>query len=495
MKYKNLICFYLIRLIKMKNIIVQLFIFIAFNSLSQTYSSQNISLIGYINPNNGALGVGGDNRRYSGCWGWYQQSKNKEYAIVGTSNGTYFIDVTNPSTPTVSAFVQGKLGCTWREMKTYQNYCYIVSDDGTPNTFQIIDMSTLPTSVTVVYNSNTLFERGHTIWIDQNKMYVGGVTYAAGSNPSTSPMNIYSLANPTSPQLLKQVSQDIPSTIFNYVHDMYVRNDTIYASTGWGGLFVLKYNSIANNFTQLGSFTGYANSGYNHSSFLTQNGKYLIFCDEVPAASPIHFLDVQNLNNMQPMQTFKPTQNTTSHNPYIIGNNFAVVSCYQDGLMIFDISQPNNIGLTGYFDTYPQGGNNLSNYSDSPYRGNWGAYPYLPSGNIIANDMQNGTFILNASQAFTTTVKITLDIKNINEKETNLILFPNPASSMISINYNSTNHSTLQIKNMLGVLIYEKQFFDSIKDYLDVSNFNNGTYIVSITENNITKYKKIIINH
>jgi choice-of-anchor B domain-containing protein len=479
----------------MKKLILSLLVLISCTSFSQTYSSQNINLVGFINPNNSAIGIGPDDRRYSGCWGWHQQSTNKEYAIVGSSSGTYFIDVTNPSTPTVSAFVQGKSSCTWREIKTYQNYCYIVSDDGAPNAFQIVDMSALPSTVSLVYNSKNLFERGHTIWIDNDKMYVGGVTYMSGSNPASSPMNVYSLANPASPVLLRQVSQDIQSTIFNYVHDMFVRNDTVYASTGGNGLYVLKFNSSNNTFTQLGSFTGYESAGYNHSSSLTKNGKYLMFCDEVPEALPIHFVDVQNLGNIQPVKTFKPAQKTTPHNPYIIGDNFAIVSCYQDGLMIYDISQPNTIGFAGYFDTYPQGGANTGNYSDSPYRGNWGAYPYLPSGIIIANDMQNGVFILDATTAYTNTVKNPLGIQTNLSTENNIIVYPNPASNRISINYQTANNTHLEIKNIVGQVVFEKDCFGIIKDYVDVSQFENGSYFISISDNNYSKNQKLIINH
>ncbi|MGZ3922078.1 MAG: hypothetical protein ACXVC7_17390, partial [Bacteroidia bacterium] len=85
---------------------------LSLNFSAQTYPSQNINLISLVNPNTGSVGVGADGRRYSGVWGWKQTSTNKEYAIAGSSIGTYFIDVTNPATPSVSAFVPGKQGCT-----------------------------------------------------------------------------------------------------------------------------------------------------------------------------------------------------------------------------------------------------------------------------------------------------------------------------------------------------------------------------------------------
>lgn len=453
---------------------------------AQTYPNQNINLLSLIHPNNGTVGIGPDDRRYNGCWGWYQTGLNKEYAIVGSSSGTYFIDVSTPTTPSVSAFVVGVPNVTVREIKTYQNYCYLTCDESGANTFQIIDMSTLPNSVTVVYNSNSLFERGHTQWINQDKLYVGGVTY---SNSTASSMNVYSLATPTAPVLLRELKQDFPA--ISYVHDMYVRNDTIYASCGYQGLYVFKFNSATNTFVQLGSYTGYGSGTYNHSSGLTLDGKHLLFCDESPAGSPIRFVNVQNLNNIQPVQNFQPYSNTTPHNPFLIGNNWALISCYQDGLFIYDISQPGNASVAGYFDTFPQGGGNVNNYFGQDYRGNWGAYPYLPSGIIIAADMQNGVFILDPTNAYNNSV----GIKSNSTKNTNLIIFPNPCSSNISINYLTPNPSDFLIVNALGEVVLENKFTGSIAETLDISCFSNGAYIISITENNNIIHKKLIVQH
>lgn len=458
---------------------------------AQQYPSYNISLIGSIAPN--VTDAANDNRRYSGCWGWYQQNKNKEYAISGTSKGTYFIDVTSPATPSICAYVAGgRAGCIWREIKTYQHYCYVVSDDPAPNRFQIIDMQYLPDSVHVVYSSNSLFERAHTIWIDHDKLYAGGVTYISSSPLGSSPMAVYSLANPEQPTLLRRFEQDFSSTITNYVHDMYVRNDTVYASCAYQGLLLFKFNTSSNTLSQLGSYTGYPFAGYNHSSALTKNGKYMVFCDESPASLPIHLIDVENFSNIQPIQNINPYQGTTPHNPYILGNDFAVVSCYQDGLMILNISQPAHVAVVGYFDTYPQGGHNTGSY-DSPndYRGNWGAYPYLPSGIIIAQDMQNGVFILDGTHAFNNP----LGIKTNAAPEINLACYPNPVSEKLAVSYNTTAASVLQLKDLLGRIVIEKNYMAGINDYIDVSGLESGSYIISVTENNRSKNKQIIINH
>ncbi|MBK9283726.1 MAG: choice-of-anchor B family protein [Sphingobacteriaceae bacterium] len=472
----------------MKKIIFSLFILINLAALSQVYPSFNINLVGMIHPNTGTVGVGVDGRRYAGCFGWKHPSNNKEFAIVGSSSGVYFIDISTPSTPSVSAFVAGKAGCTWREIQTYQNYAYIVSDDGSPNTFMIIDMTNLPSTVTVVHNGTSYFERGHTIFIDGELMYIGSVTYTAGNTPAFSAMDVYSLNTPTAPLLMARLNDFYPS--IQHVHDMYVKNDTVFASCGNQGLHIYKYIASTQIFVELGSYTNYAGSPYNHSSSMTENKKYLVFCDEVPVALPIKLVDVQNLANVQPVTTFQPFLTTTPHNPYVVGNDFVYVSSYQDGLYMYNIATPSAPFIAGYFDTHPQGGANAGNYFNADYRGNWGAYPYLPSGLIIAADMQNGVFILDPAAAL-----IHTDIQKTSKSDAELMLYPNPVSDKLAVVYHSNDKTKLEITNIIGQTVFSKEYISEINDYINVALLNEGTYFVKIQNNHKQSVKKINIIH
>ena len=372
---------------KLKLSIFLIFCIITSKIVSQTYAANNFTLISVISPETYTNSYGA---KYSGCWGWYQQNKNKEYAIAGSAAGTYWIDVTNPATPTVCAFRAGKkLNTVWREIKSYQNFCYVVTDDGGPASFQIFDMQYLPDSVSKVYDSQALFKRGHTLWVDGNKLYVAGITY---SNNVTSSMNVYSLANPAAPVLLRQLKQD--ANFISYVHDMMPVNDTVFASCGNQGLYVFKYNPGPNTFTQLGSLTSYTASGFNHSTALTPNRKTLIMTDVVPISLPIKVLNVQNLSNIQVLATTNQFIKTTPHNPFMVSNNLCFMSSYQDGLQLYNISNPAAPVLAGYFDTYYQGGGNNNNWTGDDYDGQWGSYPYFPSKNIFALDQNNGVFML-----------------------------------------------------------------------------------------------------
>lgn len=355
--------------------------------MKSQYAASNFTLISNIDPE---TGVNNSGDKYSGCWGWYQASKNKEYAIACSKSGTYWIDISNPTTPTVSAYKGGTyVNAMWREAKTYQNYCYVVSDVNTPNSFQIFDMQYLPDSVSKIYDGKTLFETAHTLWVDGNKLYVASPNFTNNTGAS---MAVYSLANPTSPTLLRMLDQDYP--FIQDVHDMYVRNDTVYASCGTQGLYVFKLTST-NTFSQIASFTGYQASAYNHSSALTPNGQTLVFADELPSGLPIKVTNVSNLNNIQISATINQFGQTTPHNPFVVSNQYCFVSSYVDGLQLYDISNPTFPFLAGYFDTYPQSGGNTGSWVD--WKGLWGAYPYFPSKVIFGLDMNNGVFLLRTS--------------------------------------------------------------------------------------------------
>ncbi len=455
----------------------------AIKAQTTTYPSLNINLLSHINPEKGDSSP--YNNKYSGCWGWYQANKNKEYAIVGTSNQSYFVDITNPTSPILCDSVKAiKTKAVWREIKTYQNYCYIVSDDAGANSFQIIDLQYLPDSVHVIHNSNTIFSRCHTIFIDNNKLYCGSVKDANGYHSS---MRVYDLTNPTFPTLIRKLEDDVP--FIDHVHDMFARNDTIFASCAYDGLQILTLTS-ANTFSLIQSFTNYQFSGYNHSSYQTENRNIVVMADEVPDALPLKILDVSDLNNIQVLATVNSHSLATPHNPYIVGNNWCWSSNYQDGIYLFDISNPASPSVYGYFDTHPQHGVN-DNFSTDAYQGNWGAYPYLPSKNIIALDMQNGLFILEGDNNYKNTV---VSI-NENKKETLLFsVYPNPANEMLNLRLiaEAIEAAEITISNTLGDVILKQTI--SIQNLkLNIQNLSGGLYFVTLSNKNFSETQKIII--
>lgn len=455
------IVFYIFALISITNIFAQ----------APVYRNGNIDLLGTwddagILPNGTSV-----NNRYSSCWGYAQ--KGREYAIVGAQNGTYIVDITNPKSPVKKGFIPGrKSQSIWREYKTYKNYLYCVSDD-TGASFQIVDLSTLPDSISVVSDNTILFSRGHTISIDQDKMYISG-----GNNALT----VYSLADPKRPKLLREIRADNPAA--SLAHDVYVHKDTIWGSFGYGGFEVYHFQKD-NTFKLLGSFKQYPFAGYNHSSLLLPDGKNLVMMDEVPASLPIKVVDISDLSDIKLVTTFTGGSSATPHNPFPAPNKRVAVTYYQDGLQIYDLSNPKNPKRTGFFDTHYQ--SDTTNTTGG-YLGAWSAYTELPSLNVIVVDMQNGLYVLDARKAY----GLTINNKDILNEEV-ASAFPNPIQDEITLRAINDENADLQIIDLTGRVVWQQN--DTALDGFRLSTKNilsTGIYILKINNQRFTQSIKIV---
>ena len=65
---------------------------------------------------------------YNDIWG-YTAPDGREYAIIGTTAGTYFYNATDPTAPYEVAYISGPTSM-WRDMKTWSHYAYIVTEGG-----------------------------------------------------------------------------------------------------------------------------------------------------------------------------------------------------------------------------------------------------------------------------------------------------------------------------------------------------------------------------
>lgn len=446
-------------------------------SNAQQYDLLNMDL--KSNWKDPSFDYSGMDAKYSSIWGWHDKGNDREYAILGGKDGTYFIEVTNPSNAVYRAYVPGRQkNCTWREYKTHGKYAYAISDDLPPNSLQIIDMSGLPNAVNVVHDSDEIFETAHTLYIDKDKLYCAHVRKKDGTYY---PMAVYSLANPEKPVFLRSLADDYPA--IDMVHDMFVRNDTVFASAGFQGMFIFKLKPD-NRFQMLGSITSYNGQGYNHSSWLTPDGKTLVFADEVPEALPAKIADVSDLSDIKITSYFQSNIGATAHNPYIVGDNYLVFAYYQDGVQLYDISNPNNPIRIGYFDTHPQNGNLYP--EGTGYNGCWGAYPFLPSGIILASDRQNGLFVIDAG------LKLLIQ----KPKELQFKISPNPFKNKVNVQLpDTTGTAYVKFLDISGRILYSKTENLNGINYFDVKldpGLTPGIYFLNISNDKFNVTQKLV---
>lgn len=310
-------------------------------------------------------------------WGYVDSSGN-EYAIMGMRNSTEIIDVTDPDNPVKLHSVPGP-NSTWRDIKTWSHYAYVTNETG--NGLLIIDLANLPDSISYrETNFGAEMATAHNIFIDEK-----GFAYCFGFNDSIRSIPtdsrgayIIDLRNdPWNPTYVGRYSAA-------YVHDGYVRNDTLWASQIYAGTFAAVDVKVKANLVVLAQQE--TPSRFTHNSWLTDDGRYLVNSDEV-SSGYISFYDVSDLENIAETDRFQasPGSGLIPHNAFILGD-YVIISYYKNGVVVLDATKMNNVIEVGNYDTSPF-------IASDGFNGCWGVYPYLPSGNIIASDMEEGLFV------------------------------------------------------------------------------------------------------
>jgi choice-of-anchor B domain-containing protein len=356
----------------------------------------------------------------SNLWGFVDLNDNREYAVVGLSNGTAVVEVTNAAQPREVALITG-IASSWREVKIYQYkdqstnrykaYAYISTE--APNAgMQILDLSGLPNTVTL---ANTLHDTGsqHTLYISNidygsNTALPGQqpYLYVAGANVNSGSWRVYSLANPAAPSLISAAP-----TGTQYMHDStsltITDSRTTQCDQGHNPCEILvDFNENSVDLWDMSdkahavrlSSTTYPTASYTHSGWPTADGRSLIFFDEFDEIrrglnTEIYTMDLSDLRTPSIAVSYQGASTATDHNGYVKGN-YLYMSHYRRGLVVFDVSNASQLKEVASFDTF------LSPAADTAGTdGAWGVYPFLPSGTVLITDISNGLFVLKPNTA------------------------------------------------------------------------------------------------
>jgi hypothetical protein len=142
------------------------------------------------------------------------------------------------------------------------------------------------------------------------------------------------------------------------------------------------------------SATTYPTNQFTHSGWPTEDQRFIVVHDELDElriasfATHIYTLDIANLRAPSIVTSYIGPGTTTDHNGYAKGNRY-YMSHYMRGLVVFDLTDPQALVEVGNLDTFLQLTSNSAGTE-----GAWGVYPFLPSGNILVSDIDNGLFIL-----------------------------------------------------------------------------------------------------
>lgn len=339
--------------------------------------------------------IGGGNG--NDIWGWTDPLDGKEYALMGRTNGTAFIDISDPE----EAIYLGNLAThtgnsTWRDIKVHSNHAFIVSEAG-GHGMQIFDLTQLRSvpsppatfSNTAHYSG---FGNAHNIVINEDS----GFAYAVGTDTCSGGLHMVDISTPTSPVSAGCFSDD------GYTHDAqcvnYVGPDTDYAGAEVcfnSNTDTLTIVDVTNKSTPVQiSRTGYSGVGYTHQGWVTDDHQYFILDDEVDEINTgdntrTLVWDLADLDNPTVIGSWDSGSPATDHNLYV-HNGLVWEANYRAGLRILTLDDVANGNLSevAFFDTFPS--SNAVGTSD----GAWSVYPYFDSGVAIISTQREGMFIV-----------------------------------------------------------------------------------------------------
>ncbi len=319
-----------------------------------------VHLLSRVNSYDGGGSSGFD---YNDVLG-YRDPSGREVALLGTWNGTSFVETTDPFNPVELAFIPHS-GSLWSDMSVWQDHVYVVTDLSAGGGLQIIDVSDL--SNIHVVGSYLGFNTAHSLFVDPTS----GVIYCCGSDVG---MVVLDLAVPAAPTLITTYTNQ-------YVHEVTAQNGLLHLSEIFAGTLRVADVSALPTITTLDSLTTPA--AFTHSSTVDAGDALVGMTDEIRGAKFVLY-DVSDPANVVQRSTFLENPDGIFHNVLFTGD-LVGLSAYAEGYVALDISDPDHPLRIGSYDTWSGGSGN--------YNGAWGVWEQ-PSGTIYISNIEDGLFVL-----------------------------------------------------------------------------------------------------
>ena len=348
--------------------------------------------------------------RLNDNWGWTDPQTGREYAIVGRTDGTSFVDITDPTKPVLVGDMPQPLGSppspTWRDMKVYKDHVYVVADAAGPHGVQVFDLTRLRNVANkpATFEPDTRYTRmnsAHNIVINEETGFAYAVGSSAGGETCAGGLHMIDIREPKNPKFAGCFAQDGTGRAGRgYTHDAqcvtYKGPDAQYR----GREICLNSNENALSIADVTdkqnpkglSVARYPNPGYTHQGWLSEDHRFFYVDDEADLldghvkTTRTTVWDLTDLDDPVLAKEFMGSMPASAHNQYVKGNLIFQAN-YRYGLHVLDISDPANPREVGFFDTAPY-------LEGAGFSGAWSNYPFFKSGTIIVTSVGEGLFVL-----------------------------------------------------------------------------------------------------
>jgi len=322
-------------------------------------------------------------------WGWTDPLSGREYALVGTSAGTAFVDVTAPAAPVYLGMMPTQTDPSlWRDIKVYADHAFVVSE-ANGHGLQVFDLTRLrgvtgPRQFAPDAHHGG-FGRAHNLAIDEATGFayvVGATETGLADGCATGGLLMIDVRTPEQPSFVgcfagsvpagAQPGPEYPSDVYTHDAECVVYGGPDLAHQGHEVCFTSdgQIDSASNDYLGIADVTdknapvqlarvGYAGSSYAHQGWLTEDQQYFLFNDEGDEFAGIgtrtYVFDVRDLDAPVLLGTFDNPRDAVGHNIYVTGG-FAYQANYTSGLRIVDVRGVATMSLAevGYYDTHPE---------------------------------------------------------------------------------------------------------------------------------------------
>ncbi len=394
------------------------------------FACRGIDLMSYLplgsfgGATNDGVG-GGSTAVVATTWGWTDPQTGREYALLGRSDGTAFVDVTDPLRPVYVGRLKRPASRTdapglpvdpssWRELKVVANVMAVVSEapGAGMQTFDLTQLRRFAgTPIEFAETGRyTGFGRAHNVLVSEasGTAIATGMTGTQNANTATpgancgSGLHIVSLTNPAAPAFDRCYNAPALYNSRGYTHDAqcvrYRGPDTRYTGreicllSNERGLLVTDITDRGAIAT-IGSVT-YPNVAYTHQAWFTEDQRHAYVDDELDEQRGLvprtrtFIVDLTDLTTPVLASSYDGPSSAIDHNQYLRGR-YVFQANYTAGLRVLDATLPTAPVEAAFFDAFPA--------SDATvFEGLWNVYPYFASGTIVAGGIDEGLFVFRA---------------------------------------------------------------------------------------------------
>jgi len=411
-------------------------------TVTTDFERKNVERLGYLPLARMGVLVGAGND----IWGWTDPQTGKEYALMGTTSGVSFVDLSNPREPTYLGMLPTRTpadrGNTWRDIKVYKDHAFVVSE-ATGHGMQVFDL----TRLRGVRSPQTFREDAHYAGVGNTHNLVineeTGFAYLVGSTRAgegyrlcSGGLHMVDIGDPQNPTYAgcfsgavppgEAPSDAYPSDV--YTHDaqcvIYRGPDADY--TGQEVCFTADESTVGvadvsdkTSPVQIARET-YEGYGYTHQGWLSEDERYFFVNDELDELRYKHntrtyIWDMGDLDAPKLLGFFESSKDSIDHNNYVVGR-YLYQANYTSGLRILDVKTPADVASVkevAFYDTHPeddlfrQGELSVQHHPEdaeepegfgrkgaAEFRGTWSTYPFFRSSVVVMSDIDRGLFVL-----------------------------------------------------------------------------------------------------